>query len=305
MVLRFWSLAVAMILASAFIALPVPAAADDEPVCFECHDYFPEFAFQHEPAGSGECEACHEDHGDEETLMLVEEGSALCYQCHDEMGEGKSVHPPVEDGECTACHNPHGSENETLLVTPSEELCFECHDNYEEGSHQVLHAALDDGCMECHNPHSSPYDKLFTASLTLSRLEIFTEEQGELCFNCHDLESFTSKRTEDTEFRQGQNNLHALHLTGGAKPNKYGILKKRDGQTCVACHLPHTALQERLIRTEFECKGTFCYTMRFVSNDTGGTCVVGCHKPKTYSRDSGEESAAAVLSGGMGSKNIP
>ena len=85
----------------------------------------------------------------------------------------------------------------------------------------------------------------------------------------------------DTDFRKGEENLHSLHLKGGAKPNKYGFIKKKDGQTCVACHLPHSSLQDRLIRTEFECKGIFCYTMRFMPNSSGGTCVVGCHKPKT------------------------
>ena len=55
----------------------------------------------------------------------------------------------------------------------------------------------------------------------------------------------------------GTTNLHALHLNGGAAPNKYGIIKKKDGQTCFACHLPHTAHQEKLLRTEYQCTGHF------------------------------------------------
>jgi predicted CXXCH cytochrome family protein len=353
-----------------------PATAAAEPVCYECHDELPAVSNPHDPVDSGECESCHEDHGDDEELRLVEEGSALCYQCHDEM-TGASVHPPIEDGECTSCHSPHGSDNSAMLIAsaeeicmechdapegaslhaavdegctvchvphtspnsplltaPSEELCMECHDAPEgavvhaavdegctachvphssensplltasqeelcfechesEGfTHDNTHAAVDDGCTACHNPHASENEKLFVANLTLERLALFEEEQATLCFECHDAGSLTSKGGEDTDFRNGAENLHALHLNGGAKPNKYGFIKKKAGQTCVACHLPHSSRQDKLIRTEFECKGIFCYTMRYVPNSVGGTCIVGCHKPKTYSRDAAKESTA-------------
>jgi len=262
-----------------------------EELCFECHDEVPEVASPHDPVASGECAACHQPHASDNGALLVTSVETLCYECHDEMTAGASIHPPVEDGECTSCHSPHGSENTPLLVTAAEELCFECHDSGFDDV--VVHAAMDDGCGECHEPHTSEHPKLFTANLTLERLARFEEAQGELCFNCHDAEALTTKGSEDTEFRNGQENLHALHLTGGAKPNKYGFIKKKDGQTCVACHLPHSSLQHSLVRTEFECKGIFCYTMRFRPNESGGTCIVGCHKPRTYSRNATKESSTA------------
>jgi len=275
-----------------------PAASAEDPFCYECHDALPEVSSPHDPADSGDCTACHEDHGDAEELRLVEEGSALCYQCHDDMGAGAAVHPPVEDGECTTCHNPHGSDNDTLLTAPAGELCFECHDDAGFRD-KVTHAPLDDGCAECHDPHSSPHEKLLVANLSLERLAMFEEGQAELCFSCHDSEAITAPETEDTEFRHGTTNLHSLHLKGGAKPNKYGFIKAKDGQTCIACHLPHSALQDRLIRTEFECKGIFCYTMRYTPNETGGTCIVGCHKAKVYSRDAVKESSTASTGPGV------
>ena len=326
-------------LAAAGIFLLAAPAGAEEPACYECHDELPAVSVAHDPVDSGECEACHEDHGDDEELRLVEEGSALCFQCHDEY-EGKgSMHPPVEDGECTECHNPHGSNNRSLLVATGGELCFSCHDEYEgKGSMHppvedgectechsphdsnngsllvatggelcfnchddggfndpVSHDAVDEGCTECHSPHASDHTRLLTANLTFERLEMFEESQGELCFSCHDVEAFTADKTEDTDFRHGTQNLHAHHLKGGAKKNKYGMIKKKAGQTCIACHLPHSSLQDRLVRTEFECKGIFCYTMRFRPNDKGGTCVVGCHKPKTYSRDAVEQSSMATV----------
>ena len=289
----------AMLFASASMFSVLPARAET-PVCFECHDDFPAkmkaFKFTHEPAAGGECTACHLDHKDAEKLMLVKEGAALCYDCHDNLAQGVSVHAPVANGKCTGCHNPHGSANKKLLVATGAALCQKCHAASPEMTRKVSHAALDDGCAGCHRPHSSENQRLLSKSLVMDRLALFDPKQAELCLGCHDLETFTKAQSEVTGFRNGSLNLHALHLNGGATPNKYGIIKKKDGQTCFACHLPHTAEQEKLLRTEYQCTGTFCYTMRFVQNDKGGTCVVGCHKPKVYSREGGDPSTTAGAS---------
>lgn len=277
----------ALLVVGVSLIAALPARAED-PFCFECHDDFPQkmkaYTFTHEPAAGGECTACHLDHKDEEKLMLVKEGAALCYECHDNMAEGTSVHAPVAEGKCTGCHNPHGSANKAFLAAAGNALCEKCHASSPEFGRKVSHAALDDGCSGCHRPHASTNVRLLTKNLVMDRLALFDPKQAELCLECHDLESFTKAQSEDTGFRIGATNLHALHLNGGATPNKYGMIKKKDGQTCFACHLPHTAEQAMLLRTEYQCTGTFCYTMRFIQNTNGGTCVVGCHKPKTYSR---------------------
>lgn len=287
------------VLLGVLVWAPGPAQAED-PFCFECHDDFPAkmqgYAFKHDPAASGDCTACHVDHQDEEKLMLAREGAALCTECHDDVAQGVSVHLPVRDGKCTSCHNPHGSANKKMLVASGPALCEKCHANSPEFGRKVTHAALDDGCSGCHRPHASENKRLLAKSLVMDRLALFDPKQAELCLDCHDLETFTKTPSEDTGFRMGTNNLHALHLNGGATPNKYGIVKKKDGQTCFACHLPHTADQERLLRTEYQCTGTFCYTMRFVPSDKGGTCIVGCHKPRTYSRDGQDPSTTAGVS---------
>ncbi len=285
---RFWLVCLTALLSGVSAFAVGPARAED-PFCFECHDDFPTkmkaFKFTHDPAAGGECTACHLDHKDEERLMLVKEGSALCYECHDDMSKGTSVHRPVTEGKCTGCHNPHGSATKKLLVAAGSALCEKCHAGSPEFGRKVSHAAIDDGCGDCHRSHSSENPRLLTKTLIMDRLALFDPKQAELCLGCHDLETFTNPQTEATGFRMGTTNLHALHLNGGAVPNKYGIIKRKDGQTCFACHLPHTAEQERLLRTEYQCTVIFCYTMRFVPNSKGGTCVVGCHKPKAYSRD--------------------
>jgi len=285
------------VLLAGMSAVAVAPARAEEPFCFECHDDFPAkmkaFKFTHDPAANGECTACHLDHKDAEKLMLVKEGAALCYDCHDNMATGASVHPPVADGKCTACHNPHGSANKKFLVAAGRGLCDKCHAASPEFKGRVTHAAIDDGCSDCHRPHASEYKRLLAKNLVMDRLALFEPKQADLCLGCHDLETFTKAQTEETGFRMGTLNLHALHLNGGAVPNKYGIIKKKDGQTCFACHLPHTATQERLLRTEYQCTGTFCYTMRYVQNASGGTCIVGCHKPRAYSRVGQDPNATA------------
>ena len=214
------------------------------------------------------------------------------------------MHAPVKDGKCTGCHNPHGSANKKMLVAAGSKLCEKCHASSPEFRGKVTHAALDDGCATCHRPHASENQRLLAKKFTLERLALFDPKDAELCLDCHDLSSLTTPQTEDTGFRQGTTNLHALHLNGGAMANKYGIVKKKEGQTCFACHLPHTAHQERLLRTEYQCTGTFCYTMRFMPNDKGGTCVVGCHKPRAYSRD-GQAADTTASGAGPAERSIP
>lgn len=288
------------VLLAGMSAVEVDPARAEDPACFECHDDFPKkmqaFKFTHDPAAGGDCTACHLDHKDAEKLMLVKEGAALCYECHDNLGQGLSVHKPVAEGKCTSCHNPHGSQNKKLLVASGKALCEKCHAASPEFKGKVTHAVVDDGCSDCHLPHASKNTRLLAKNLIMDRLALFDPKQAELCLGCHDLETFTKPTTEDTGFRIGTLNLHALHINGGAVPNKYGIVKKKDGQTCFACHLPHTAHQEKLLRTEYQCTGTFCYTMRFVQNSDGGACVVGCHKPKVYSRTAQDPNTTAGTS---------
>ena len=159
---------------AALVAFSVPTTVvAEEPSCYECHDEMPAVAHPHDPADSGDCTACHEDHGDDEELRLVEEGAALCYQCHDEFAAEASIHPPVEDGECTACHNPHGSDHATILIVSSDKLCFECHDEFP--AETSMHSPVEDGdCTACHNPHGSDHETILIVS------------PEKLCFECHE-----------------------------------------------------------------------------------------------------------------------
>jgi len=196
--------------------------------------------------------------------------------------------PLVDESGTEQPHEPGKADDiDIVLLQYGLQRVFEC------GAVLAVGRVIDDGCGDCHLPHASKNIRLLSKNLTLDRLALFDPKQAELCLGCHDLETFTKLQTEATGFRIGTTNLHALHISGGGVPNKYGIIKKKDGQTCFACHLPHTAHQEKLLRTEYQCTGTFCYTMRFVQNTNGGTCVVGCHKPKMYSRVGEDPNATA------------
>ena len=84
------------------VALSLPAAADD---CLDCHELAaisPGGTVVHPPFAEKDCGSCHADHGDQERLVLTEEGNALCAQCmascHGERaryGRGTATPPPA------------------------------------------------------------------------------------------------------------------------------------------------------------------------------------------------------------------
>ena len=242
---RFWLMGLAVLLAGMSAVAVVPARAED-PFCFECHDDFPKkmkaFKFTHDPAAGG---GVHR-------LPPRPQGRG---EAHARQGRrGPLLRLPRQHGRrerrstrrwrrasAPAATTPTVRRTRNSSSPPGSALCEKCHAASPEFKGQVTHAAIDDGCSDCHRPHASENMRLLTKNLVMDRLALFDPKQAELCLGCHDLETFTKTQTEDTGFRMGTMNLHALHLNGGAVPNKYGIIKKKDGQTCFACHLPHTA----------------------------------------------------------------
>ena len=68
---------------SCFSLAACPRAAEE---CLDCHELAaisPGGTVVHPPFGEKDCGSCHADHGDQERLMLTEEGNALCAQCHE------------------------------------------------------------------------------------------------------------------------------------------------------------------------------------------------------------------------------
>lgn len=267
------------------LTFQIPWASElADSTCYECHEDFRDSITEgsiHEPVADGDCESCHEDHGDEEKLVLADEVPELCFSCHDEYNE-QNKHEPVADGSCLDCHQVHSSAATALLNDDMPGLCFECHDDYSEKAN--VHEPVADGeCTECHQAHDSLQGVLMNARYNLNRYAIYSPEEYDLCYGCHDKEPFEDgSMFEGTNFRNGENNLHYLHVYGSVEVNKYGIKKKKEGMTCIGCHRTHSSEQKRLVRHKLDCGETACYTINYRAFEGGGTCVVGCHKPKVY-----------------------
>jgi hypothetical protein len=77
--------------------------------------------------------------------------------------------------------------------------------------------------------------------------------------------------------------------------------KRKKRMSCAGCHLPHGSGQPKLIRPSRKRGTVTVYTIDYQETGQGGSCVVGCHKPKQYRRD-GSNSPASEARAGSASK---
>ena len=258
-------------------------AEEGDALCFLCHEGVQEDMGKpnaHAPVEDA-CSNCHDAHGSPNERLLNKAESVLCFDCHDDMKQQieKAVvqHKPVEDGDCMKCHTPHGSDYSKLLQTTARKLCFSCHKDIEKlvSESQYRHGPVqEDDCYACHLPHGSANPKMLVKFFPAEFYNAYKPERYALCFECHNeniaLDKFT---TTLTDFRNGKQNLHYLH-----------VHKDKKGRSCKACHEVHASNQPRHIRTEVPYGKMWSYPIKYTETTTGGTCVVGCHKPKDYNR---------------------
>jgi predicted CXXCH cytochrome family protein len=256
-------------------------------LCWDCHEEMKE-SHLHEPVAEGNCLDCHAVHHAPEKGLLTKGVPDLCADCHD-VPQGKgSTHEPVSGGDCLDCHTSHQSPQDNLLTKDTPDLCAECHSDTDKSEGKNPHEPVAGGeCGECHRSHQSDQKNLLKEEYNQERYSVYSEKAYSLCFTCHDAGPFGGESPEGTEFRHGKVNLHFLHVAGKEEVNKYGMKKKKEGLTCAGCHVTHGTRQSKLVRPSLECGQTFCYTLNFRKFEGGGSCVVGCHKPKVYrSRES-------------------
>ena len=258
-------------------------AEDGNDLCFLCHDDIQDelnLPNAHEPVKE-DCTNCHDAHGSPNEKLLNSAGSLLCFECHEDTKEyiqtASVQHKPVEDGDCMGCHTPHGSDHTKLLRAEARELCFKCHTEIAElvAKSEYRHGPVqEDDCYACHIPHGSNNPKILSKYFPAEFYNPYDEKQYALCFDCHNediaLDKFT---TTLTDFRNGKRNLHYLHVN-----------KARKGRSCKACHEVHASNQAKHIRTEVPYGKMWSYPIKYTETETGGTCIVGCHKPKNYDR---------------------
>ncbi|MBU0484584.1 MAG: hypothetical protein KKB30_08740 [Proteobacteria bacterium] len=262
------------------------APTKDGQLCFECHeDRKAEFTMEniHAPVQE-DCNKCHDPHSSDAPYQLHEEGGKLCASCHEEatpeiytaINTAKVKHPPVDEGKCVACHRPHSSNYGSLLKDSMEKLCLSCHTDLGDiiADSQNRHGPVQTGdCAACHNVHGSQFSKLLARYFPMEFYSPYEPENYDLCFGCHNKDIAKTKLTTTlTNFRDGNYNLHYFHVN----------MKK--GRTCTSCHDAHASNQGKHVRYEVPF-GAWSYPISFTKSKVGGTCVVGCHAPKTYDRN--------------------
>ena len=264
--------------------------------CLNCHvemnQVFESPNVVHTPVRQ-DCAGCHDAHASENQFQLKATGKALCMNCHipmmKQVESSSVVHAALLTQEgCVHCHDPHSSPYPNMLKAPIGQLCMSCHVSdidREDGSSLPgigekirnsahLHGPLAEGnCSACHNPHGSATFSLLRESYPREFYSGYQSEKYKLCFGCHDSSSIETEFTEThTGFRDGDRNLHHLHVTNEKK-----------GRTCRACHDHHASNLPKQMTSSVPF-GTWELPIGFTPTPTGGSCAPGCHTPKTYDR---------------------
>lgn len=255
-------------------------------LCYNCHEAKNTMANKHAPVDGGECLTCHSPHSSANKSLLTDyPASNLCAMCHEFSFDGmKSVHKPVKDGRCIECHDPHQSDQAKLLKKEAKELCLSCHNRtYNNGtidnislalkSGNIIHGAIEgDGCLTCHKGHASDKYKLLNDAFPQSAYANGSKEEYSLCFACHDSQIMeVEKTTTITGFRNGDRNIHYVHLTG------------TKSRSCAVCHNVHGSPNQHLINTEASF-GRWKMNMKYYVTTNGGSCMPGCHQEESYDR---------------------
>lgn len=253
---------------------------DASEVCFICHSDIQDEMKKKvvHPAVLSGCTSCHNPHGSSYKKFLSAVGKDLCFQCHPQIGEkiaaAKVIHAPIStEKACASCHSPHAGNSEKLLPKPGKELCLECHKGLIQKSWTVLHGPIRDGsCTPCHDPHGSPNQKLLVKEFPTDFYTPYTANEYQLCFSCHNRDLLRYPDTSfATNFRDGERNLHYLHVN------------REKGRNCKACHAIHGGSQPKLIQEKAPF-GKWELPLKYVKMEDGGSCAPGCHKKYVYNR---------------------
>jgi predicted CXXCH cytochrome family protein len=264
-------------------------------LCLDCHsevgDALKDAKHKHAPVEAS-CVSCHKPHGADNPLMLAATAPKLCNDCHEEIStkvtEAKCKHSPAAaEGGCMICHAAHTSAADKLLKGDKPaKACLSCHDEeIKVGGRKLLnvaahlaknphaHGPIGDGsCMPCHEPHGSERSGLLAKAFPDKFYAAYSEDAYGLCFDCHEAEAFATAKGGDTGFRNGETNLHYLH-----------VHKEFKGRTCKVCHDPHASTNDKHIR-ESAPFGQWVIPIQFQVSENGGSCGPGCHQSYRYDR---------------------
>lgn len=267
-----------VVVAVIFSILPL-GVFGEELRCLDCHDDKTKGAFVHTPLTGGDCTSCHESIGKPHPgktggFRLAADGTKLCLMCHDDPAAKKYPHAPAQ-GDCTLCHRPHSSPYRFQLRETGVALCFSCHESSSFGGKSIHEPVALGQCTSCHSPHGTDHPRLLLHPFPEELYLPYNDQAYILCTTCHSRDLARHKRTAtETGFRNGDRNLHYVHVNNQTK-----------GRSCKVCHAPHASGQHKLLREKVTGFGKWEIPIAYTKTSTGGTCIVGCHKPQSYDRE--------------------
>lgn len=290
-------------------------------LCVFCHvttkEELEELEFVHEAVREN-CVDCHDPHGANNWKMLKAETPDMCFPCHEEIlakawGSLQPHNVVFEQGGCLKCHTPHASSVRYLLNSVPTTLCMTCHEKPQTVTvnkvmpafidlkdKRYLHGPVkDEDCSGCHMTHGSDNFRMLAREYPSGFYTSFDETKYELCFGCHEKTLVQTSTTDDlTDFRNGNQNLHFLHVN-----------KERRGRTCRACHQTHASNHPKHIRTSVPYGGWKDLPINFSKTETGGFCDPGCHLAKRYDRQTAVDytvkQARRTVTSKMPFENLP
>jgi len=246
-------------------------------------------------ATAGKCDMCHGAHTTDHPRQLVKSVSDTCMgSCHADMKKQIATAPRVHGaldesaGSCASCHDAHYSQHAKVLKKREDQLCMTCHDKPQKApdgrtiaamtnvlKSKNLHGPVKSGdCGECHQPHASTQRHLLKAEFPETFYASFDEKIYALCFRCHDSAVVKNEKSVQTNFRDGERNLHFVHVN-----------RSERGRTCKTCHDMHGSDLPNHMAEKVPFEGSkWAMPMNYEVNASGGTCTPGCHEEKSYQR---------------------
>lgn len=244
----------------------------------------------HQPA-TGDCGGCHNAHGGTSRAFVKMDTQKLCSQCHQaflaKTQQVKFPHLPVSEGKgCDNCHDFHASAQEKLLKKNASELCLACHNKPVQAKDRMLANVADQiekskflhgpvqqkNCNGCHGAHGTDFPSILIKAFPKEFYAPYADKAYDLCFDCHDKKIVQNQRGAETAFRNGDRNLHYVHVNS------------QKGRSCRACHQEHASNQSHHIRDEVPF-GRWTMQTQFTKTPTGGGCATGCHAKFKYDRE--------------------